>query len=398
VLSASARLTARDRWLVRYVGEHRVLTTGQIAALGFGSVITARHRLTALVGVGALRRFRPHREVGSAPWHYLLGPIGAVLLGAEDRDERKWQTAVRADRQLALEHSQRLTHMVGANWLFAALARHARTAGGDAGLREWLNEAAAEEWLYQRSKFSPTGRELPHPDGLGVWAEAGRETTFLLEYDTGSEHMAQLADKLPSYRQTAEHMARLGRACPLLLFCFPAPRREQTARRGLAACADAAVLRIATAAIDPEQTSPAGPVWLPLAAWHTTGQVALSALDAALPDPWAQYPRRPPAGPPGGHTGRPGTPGLLPLWHRRGHSRRPARVPGMSPATVQRRRRAVPAGTPSPPAGGHLGTAVPAPAGRHREARAAEGGDRPYAQPPAAERGRDSHGHGTRAA
>jgi hypothetical protein len=68
ILAAAAHLTARDRHLVRAVAEHRVLTTGQLAALGFGSVITARHRLAMLVQIGALRRFRPHREVGSAPW------------------------------------------------------------------------------------------------------------------------------------------------------------------------------------------------------------------------------------------------------------------------------------------------------------------------------------------
>jgi hypothetical protein len=38
VLAAAAHLTSRDRSLVRAVGEHRVLTTGQLAALGFGSV------------------------------------------------------------------------------------------------------------------------------------------------------------------------------------------------------------------------------------------------------------------------------------------------------------------------------------------------------------------------
>jgi hypothetical protein len=78
VLAAASHLTARDRRLVRAVAEHRVLTTSQVAALGFGSVITARHRLSVLVEIGALRRFRPHREIGSAPWHYLLGPIGAA--------------------------------------------------------------------------------------------------------------------------------------------------------------------------------------------------------------------------------------------------------------------------------------------------------------------------------
>ncbi|MBO0814763.1 MAG: replication-relaxation family protein [Actinobacteria bacterium] len=129
MLAAAAHLTERDRSLVRAVGEHRVLTTGQLAALGFGSVITARHRLTALAGLGVLRRFRPHRESGSAPWHYLLGPVGAVLLGTEDADDRRWQAAVRADRQLALERSQRLAHLVGVNWCFAALAATARAAG-----------------------------------------------------------------------------------------------------------------------------------------------------------------------------------------------------------------------------------------------------------------------------
>jgi hypothetical protein len=281
-------LTARDRQLVRAVAEHRVLTTGQVAALGFGSVITARHRLTALVEVGALRRFRPLREVGSAPWHYLLGPVGAALLGAEDGDEHKWLTAVRADRQLALERSQRLAHLVGANWLFAALAAHARTTG-EGELREWLNETAARRWLIARVPDTYHGYDLPNPDGLGVWAEHSRETVFVLEYGTGSEHLSQLTAKLPGYGHLAQEMAGLGRTCPLLLFCFRSPRREQSARHALAACFDAPALRIATTATSPEHTSPAGPVWLPLATAHTTGQVALSALDTALPDPWAQH-------------------------------------------------------------------------------------------------------------
>ncbi len=79
--AASGHLTERDRELVRMVGKHRVLTTGQLAALAFGNIITARHRLTLLVKIGVLRRFRPRRDLGSAPWHYLLGPVGAALLG-----------------------------------------------------------------------------------------------------------------------------------------------------------------------------------------------------------------------------------------------------------------------------------------------------------------------------
>ena len=37
VLAAAAHLTERDRSLVRLVGEHRVLTTDQLSALGFGA-------------------------------------------------------------------------------------------------------------------------------------------------------------------------------------------------------------------------------------------------------------------------------------------------------------------------------------------------------------------------
>lgn len=285
VLAASARLTARDRQLVRAVAEHRVLTTGQVAALGFGSVITARHRLSALTEIGALRRFRPHRETGSAPWHYLLGPIGAALLGVEDGDEHKWLTAVRRDRQLALERSQRLAHLVGANWFFAALAGDARAAG-ESELRMWLNETAAHEWLIDQVPATHRGYDYPNPDGLGIWTERGHETVFMLEYDTGSEHLPQLTAKLPGYGRLAQSMASLDHTCPLLLFCFPTPRREQAARRALAACYDKPALRIATTAINPAQTSPAGSVWLPLTTAHPTGQVPLSALDTALPDPW----------------------------------------------------------------------------------------------------------------
>jgi Replication-relaxation len=84
VLAASGHLTDRDRDLVRLVAVHRVLATSQLAALGFGNITTARHRLSALVRLGLLRRFRPHPPTGSAPWHYVLGPVGAAMLGVED--------------------------------------------------------------------------------------------------------------------------------------------------------------------------------------------------------------------------------------------------------------------------------------------------------------------------
>ncbi len=280
-------MTDRDRLLVRLVGEHRVLTTGQLTALGFANLTTARHRLAVLVRLGLLRRFRPHPPTGSAPWHYVLGPVGAALLGVEDRDERKWAPQARADRQLGLERSPRLGHMTGRNQFFVALAAHARQHRGE--LREWLNETHAAAHALGDLLVAPgTWDRLPRPDGAATWAEGSRQVCFLLEYDTGTEHLPVLADKLDGYALLASVLADAGQAAPLLLFCFGSLRREQAARGALAACRDSAAVRIATTAIDLYATSPAGPVWLPLSG-HQARQVRLIDLGVALPDPWQDY-------------------------------------------------------------------------------------------------------------
>jgi hypothetical protein len=286
VLSVSAHLTDRDRELTRLVARHRVLTTDQLAALRFSNLTTARHRLSVLVRLGVLRRFRPHREIGSAPWHYVLGPVGAAMLGQEDRDEKRWLPQVRADRQLALERSQRLGHMTGTSWFFVALARHAREGGGE--LAEWLNEAEAVTSFNHASTWSDLRSRFPNPDGAGTWAQDGRQVRFLLEHDAGTENLSVLAGKLDGYQALASAMAWNDQVCPVVLFCFTSPRREQTARRALAAAREAPALRIATAALDPRTTSPAGPVWLPLLT-RIASQVPLIDVDDAIPDPWHAY-------------------------------------------------------------------------------------------------------------
>jgi hypothetical protein len=275
----SAHLTDRDRDLTRLVARHRVLTTDQLTALAFGNITTARHRLSVLVRLGVLRRFRPRRETGSAPWHYVLGPIGAAVLWQEDRDDRKWAPQVRADRQLALERSQRLGHMTGASWFFAALARHAREHGGGELFR-WDSERETAEFL-DRYPGTDSG---PYPDGLGIWAEDGRDIAFLLEYDNGTEHLPQLTDKLTRYAKQARMPDGLTFRMPIL-FCFPTSRREQTARKALAATAASLDLQVATAALDPRATCPAcGPAWMPLHGRH--GPMRLIDLGDVLPDPW----------------------------------------------------------------------------------------------------------------
>src|ERR1039457_6778614 len=177
---------ARTRDEAALLAAHRVLTTDQLAALGFASITTARHRLAVLVRIGMLRRFRPHPPTGSAPWHYVLGPVGAALLGTEDRDQNRWAPQVRTDRQLGLERSPRLGHMTGRNWFFAALVKDAREHGGE--LAEWLNEADTAARAEPAAVWVDDRLRLPHQDGAGTWAEDGQRVNFLLEYDGGTEH------------------------------------------------------------------------------------------------------------------------------------------------------------------------------------------------------------------
>jgi Replication-relaxation len=139
--------------------------------------------------------------------------------------------------------------MVGTNWFFVALAACARHGGGE--LRAWLNETEAAGYYQYRLWGRYSGRSLPHPDGIGTWAEHGQEITFFLEYDTGSENLPRLAESSEP-ALTWPGLAAAEVICPPLLFCFPGPRREQASRRALASSRDAADLRIATAALDPQ--------------------------------------------------------------------------------------------------------------------------------------------------
>ena len=243
----AGRLTDRDRTLCRLLHQHRVLTTPQLTDLAFPSRNAAEHRLAILHQLGVLDRFRPHHTPGSAPYHYVLGPLGAALLAAQT-DQEPAQLGYRRDRTLALAHSQRLQHLLGVNSFFCALARAARQDPAAALEVWWSEQRCAAQW----------GR-LVHPDGYGRWREQQTRVDFFLEYDRGSEPLGRLAAKLPGYLQLAQASEI---ATPLLLW-LPTPAREAATRQALAGSS----LPVATATPDPDHT-PAGPLWLPL---HTSG-------------------------------------------------------------------------------------------------------------------------------
>jgi Replication-relaxation len=259
----AARLTTRDRWLLRMLHEHRVLTTTQITRLAFGTGRAATARLLTLYQLRAVDRFRPLTATGSAPLHFVLDEAGAYLLAAED-GITPGQLGYRRDRALAIALSAQLAHATGTNSVFCALAAQGREAG----------EAALTCWWSERRCAALWG-DLARPDGYGQWTEhtpAGPAVTdFFLEYDTGSENLARVAAKLAGYRDLA---ARTGITTPVL-FWLPAARREAalrallatTAGRGPGPRAAGAVPGVPVATTTPEAaaggTGPAGAIWLP---------------------------------------------------------------------------------------------------------------------------------------
>ena len=108
----AGRLTARDRWLLRMLLEHRVLTTTQVCDLAYGGPRRAALRLSELYRLRAVDRFRPLAATGSSPYHWVLDQAGAEVLAAEDGVPVA-RLGYRRDRALDIAFSPRLAHTSG---------------------------------------------------------------------------------------------------------------------------------------------------------------------------------------------------------------------------------------------------------------------------------------------
>jgi len=313
--SLAARLTARDRWLLRMLHEHRVLTTTQIAQLAFGTTRAATARLITLYQHRAIDRFRPLAPAGSAPLHFVLDEAGAAVLAAEDGITAA-ELGYRRDRALAVALSAQLAHTTGANGFFTTLAAAARASGGHTALDCWWSERrCAAVW-----------GDLARPDGYGRWREqspggAAFAVDFFLEFDNGTENLGRVVAKLAGYAGLA---ARTGIPTPVL-FWLPSPRREAALRARLAgppphvtphAASAAAIpgVPVATAAPGTAAEGPAGAAWLP--AGSPGPRLRLIQLaPAGAPAPAMDLPPDGlTAAPPGGLAWYPPAP-APPAWH-----------------------------------------------------------------------------------
>ncbi len=242
------RLTKRDYQILIELHEHRVLTTPQIYELHFDTITRASKRMLQLYRLGLVERFRPHVPTGSAPWHYTLDEPGARLVAARQEVDFRDFPFKRA-RIFDVVGSPRLRHRVECNGFFARLALVCRRRGWEL---EWTGERRAAARWDSPGSLGP----VINPDGIGRIIAGGREISFFLEYDRGTENHDQLERKIERYRIVGRTAVRPD----ALLFVFPSATREREARRALVG----AGFTVATAVRHDVLRDPFGPVWLPL--------------------------------------------------------------------------------------------------------------------------------------
>jgi hypothetical protein len=126
-----------------------------------------------------------------------------------------------------------------------------------------------------------TIRQMPRPDGHGIWAEHGRAVPFFVEYDLGTERLDVLTDKVTRYSL----LAALTRWRWPVLFWLPSSRRELNLHQRITTAGGPGEAIVATAAADHAAEAgqtPADAVW-----WiygHDSGRLRLSQLPYHDPD------------------------------------------------------------------------------------------------------------------
>lgn len=176
--------TPRDRLVLEAIRTHGRLTREQIRRLffrrptaGLISRQAVNARLHKLVSLGVLEAVVVNGGHGSGPYAYGLGPLGKRLLTSMSRSPRG--RAVGA-----------VWHLLEVAEFRVRLQEDLATSGGE--LVEWVGEAALRSLFFQR-------KDWPVPDALVHWRIQGREGTFMLEWDRGTETLAVLTAKLSRY-------------------------------------------------------------------------------------------------------------------------------------------------------------------------------------------------------
>lgn len=234
----TGRLTARDRWLLRMLHEHTVMTTAQLHRLGWAPGLRQlQGRVRVLRGHGVLDGFTPLRPYGqgSHPLHLVLGPVGAQILAAE-----AGTTVARIGyrgrvRTLGVAHRLTLAHDIGVTDLVAGLVPDLAAHPG-AELARWWSARRCARYFGHHTRpdaylaiTTVLDRARTGSAGGGGSVAVGWWEMFL-EFDTGTENLSQLAGKVAGYHALAEDT---GVVTPVGVW-FTRAAREPAARRALA--------------------------------------------------------------------------------------------------------------------------------------------------------------------
>jgi hypothetical protein len=261
-----AILAPLDRAVLDLVGRHPFLPTATLADVLSRDVRWARSRRVRLAARGLLRLV-PAEEV-TPPELARLGLLEltrdglrclaahlGLPLGAAVRHQGLaggGPGSPVGPRAALLAH---LPHTLGADAVFAALARAARAYPGGGALLEWRSAAACAH-----------GRV--RPDGYGLLRLGRQQHGFFLEFDRGSMRPGRLRAKFAAYARyrASSHAARAYAGFPLLLLVTTGPGPEQRLARALRAAevgqrTPLPALLTTTALLQTTSDGPLGCVW-----------------------------------------------------------------------------------------------------------------------------------------
>jgi hypothetical protein len=208
VLRVQCALGPRDHQLLQWLRDHGVLTTPQIAHALFPSLDFAQRRLTRLIDLDLVDRFRPLRQGGgSYPYHYVIDQLGAEVVAAQ-RDEPPPRPGYARLNRRRWTHTSNLPHRLGITQFFTDLAGHARTHPDHALTRWWSERRCARTGAFGRPDGLMDLRTKPapiHPDGHGIWSGPHGRVPFFYEYDTGTEPLTELMRKMIGYARLVNY-------------------------------------------------------------------------------------------------------------------------------------------------------------------------------------------------
>jgi Replication-relaxation len=282
-----ARLGQLDYAVLELIARHPFLPTAMIGdLLGDRDAACARTRRAALL-VHELVRVVPGHEVEPpalarlgllettrAGLEMVAAQVGLPLMAAVHHHGLAGggPDAPLGPRAALLRH---LPHTLGADRVFATIARAARTHPSGGALLEWRGPAACAHGRLR-------------PDGYGLLRLGAGHYGFFLEFDRGSMHAGRLRGKFAAYHRYAAstEAARSYAGFPTVLVVCTSPGGEQRIARAVAAsdvgCGRRlAVLLTTTGWLDGAPAGPRGAVWR--TAWESTRRTW-----ASMPFPWAR--------------------------------------------------------------------------------------------------------------